>query len=742
MDDAAALRQFAAARDPAAFRAVVDRHVHLVYAAARRQLADPAAAQDATQAVFLLVVRKAARLHGPTLAGWLLRTTYFVCRDARRADRRRRHYEREAAHMRPTLTADPSPDDDWGAVRPLLDAALATLGDADRAAVALRFLENRPLRDVGQRLGVSEEAARKRVDRAVGRLRRWLGKRGVAAPAALGALLAANAADAAPPAVVAAAAGAAAAPPAAASLAAGAAKAMAWAQLKLPAAAAAALAITVGGVVAVATAPPAPPAPAVSAAPAALATPTPPPPPPAPAGMVVYRGTLTTPDGRPAGGAAVRSYLAEGFIPRLEWQGATAADGSFVVGPVPENAVGDQRTVIFDAPGYAIAFWSLELRGPFAAFAPLAIRLHPPQSVSGVVTDAAGAPVAGAIVEAAVQSRDPYANEWAWDARTGLAATTDAAGRFRLDRIPETAQLHLTVHHPSYCTWSTKVGYTNGVYPVAAGTDDVEVALQPTPASAHVQLTKGAKPLHQAGVSLLAIGPNRYFESRPTDENGQVDFRGLTPGTWTFRPARAGTLAAGGVCDARTITLEAGGSRLVTLAAGEIAVSGTVYEPGTTRPAQKSVTLETGENGEIYLTELDTDATGRFQISLPPGSFTFEVTWNEGGEWRSNKNTVTLKAGETVPPMSLFAPSGNAIRGQLVDVAGRPLAGYVALVGSSVRARAGPDGHFLLRDLPRETFFGKNHLGAAVDPSGTLGRAFPSLLSPATPWTFASSSSP
>lgn len=73
----------------------------------------------------------------------------------------------------------PTSDNDWDKVRPLLDQALAELNDFECDAVALRFLECRTLADVGEQLGLTEEAASKRVERAVDKLARGLARRGV-----------------------------------------------------------------------------------------------------------------------------------------------------------------------------------------------------------------------------------------------------------------------------------------------------------------------------------------------------------------------------------------------------------------------------------------------------------------------------------------------------------------------------------------------------------------------------------
>jgi hypothetical protein len=90
----------------------------------------------------------------------------------------------------------------WSDVSALLDESLAQLGEPTRLAVVLRFFERKSMREVGSRLGISEEAARQRVCRGLEKLRQSLSRRSVVVPvAALAALLSAHAVNAAPPGV-------------------------------------------------------------------------------------------------------------------------------------------------------------------------------------------------------------------------------------------------------------------------------------------------------------------------------------------------------------------------------------------------------------------------------------------------------------------------------------------------------------------------------------------------------------
>jgi RNA polymerase sigma factor (sigma-70 family) len=183
--DAQLLREYAVQRSEPAFAELVARHTDLVYSAAWRQTGRPDLAREITQRVFTDLARKARELAGSlpanaSLVGWLYRGTRYAGLALLRAERRRQTHERQVMeHFNPVPENDP----DWERVGPVLDAAMAELDEADRDAVLLRFFKNQNFRAVGLALGVSDDAAQKRVSRAVDRLREFLAKRGVIAGA-------------------------------------------------------------------------------------------------------------------------------------------------------------------------------------------------------------------------------------------------------------------------------------------------------------------------------------------------------------------------------------------------------------------------------------------------------------------------------------------------------------------------------------------------------------------------------
>ncbi len=194
------LRRYVAERSEPAFAELVRRHIDLVYSAALRQVnGDVPAAQDVTQAVFADLARKAARLtRHAALTGWLYTSTRYLAAKACRGEQRRRVREQEA-HTMNQLLQTAGPDPAWEELRPVLDDVMHELSAADREAVLLRYFESRPLAEIGAQLGLSENAARMRVDRALDKLRAALAKRGVTSTAtALAAVLADEAVSAAP----------------------------------------------------------------------------------------------------------------------------------------------------------------------------------------------------------------------------------------------------------------------------------------------------------------------------------------------------------------------------------------------------------------------------------------------------------------------------------------------------------------------------------------------------------------
>src|SRR5213075_2712608 len=205
-DDAQLLAEYVQTGSQAAFAELSRRYVNLVYSSALRQMLDAHAAEDVTQAVFIILARKARGLKRDViLSSWLLQTTAYAVKNARRAELRRRHCEKEAAQMKPTTQEEDQ--EIWQQISPQIDKAIGSLATTYRDAVVLRYFDGKSYEEIGSRLKISEAAARQRISRGVAELREILARQGVVrssavSAAAIGGMLSAHAVHNAPASLV------------------------------------------------------------------------------------------------------------------------------------------------------------------------------------------------------------------------------------------------------------------------------------------------------------------------------------------------------------------------------------------------------------------------------------------------------------------------------------------------------------------------------------------------------------
>jgi len=195
--DTELLRQYVRENSEEAFAALVTRYVNMVYSAALRKTGNPAAAEEITQAVFIILAKKADELsRHDALTGWLYQTTRLTAGNFLRAEIRRARREQEAYMQSLSNQTEP---EIWPQIMPLLEDAMGRLGEKDRNALALRFFEGKSFQEIGTVFGTSENAAKKRVAYALEKLRVYFSKHGVSSTTAtLAGAISANSVQAAP----------------------------------------------------------------------------------------------------------------------------------------------------------------------------------------------------------------------------------------------------------------------------------------------------------------------------------------------------------------------------------------------------------------------------------------------------------------------------------------------------------------------------------------------------------------
>jgi RNA polymerase sigma factor (sigma-70 family) len=178
MNNAELLHEYRSDTSEAAFQALVERHLPLVYSAALRQVREPVLAENLSYVVFILLARKANELPQETiLPDWLFRTTRRVIAKSLRGVQGGRRRQQRGYGLKDRRFMDV-----WDQVAPFFDAALAQLHHSESAAVLLHYFQFRRLEEVASALGISEEAAQRRIARAIHKLRRLLLAQGVSLP--------------------------------------------------------------------------------------------------------------------------------------------------------------------------------------------------------------------------------------------------------------------------------------------------------------------------------------------------------------------------------------------------------------------------------------------------------------------------------------------------------------------------------------------------------------------------------
>jgi RNA polymerase sigma factor (sigma-70 family) len=459
--DGQLLERFAVRRDEAAFEALVRRHGPMVLNVCRGVLHHEQDAEDAFQATFLVLARRAASIRRPeAVAGWLYEVAHHVAIKAQTGAARRRDRERRATPLAP---ADPTLDMTLRDLRRVLHEELRRLPDKYRVPLVLCYLEGRSQEEAAAQLGWSKGTFRGRLDRGREYLRRRLAARGVALSALLCA--AAVAPRAAAEALVNSVVRAGAHSAQASVLAEGVIRAMWTSKLKLATAVLLAVGL-IAGAGALARQALAAKEPPETSQPPAASTPKPEPaaakeaakPPAEDKATITYAGRVLAPDGKPVAGAKLYLTLAWGYPhepePSPEF-GTTGPDGRFRF-TVPLGKFGDHLAVVAAAAAGYGAGW-VEVR-PDGKLEDLTLRLAEDDvPITGQIVDLEGKPIAGVTLRVMQINAAPREDlgPWLKAVKAGkdlnlqleqqylnhftialpFQTTTDAAGRFRLTGV-------------------------------------------------------------------------------------------------------------------------------------------------------------------------------------------------------------------------------------------------------------------------------------------------------------------
>jgi RNA polymerase sigma factor (sigma-70 family) len=533
------LRQYAVDGSAQAFRAIVDRYINLVHAAAVRQVGDRHLAEDVTQVVFMLLAQRAARLReGVILSGWLLLTTRQVAMNSQRHEWRLKRRERKVAAMTSEQTIDAVSDTAAAArISPVLDDAMARLSQSDRDVIVERFFRSKSNGEVAEQLGVNQQTAAKRISRALERLRASLQRHGVttsdaALSAALPVLGTNPAAATSLPAVVQASAiTAGAAPPAVAALASvvSAASARAAAVTALGSIAAVVVvgvgiwaAITRGSHLSAQASPPAPAAPAGSRPPAAVVS----------AATATTRViTLAMVDAQDAGKPIVGATVQAKVDNKMQSPAPADANGRFVI--LLPNQFTSLSAVVHAAGRVPmrVTFDNTTLRGDLPPEWP--VRMDVGVAIGGSVVDADGKPVAGAVVKVQTPRNGAAMSDEPGPTLDDDSVVTAADGSWRIDHAPPLNQLMVGVEDPSKQHASVAQVVANEE--LVAKTNQITLpALELTAAGSVVDgvvYAPDGNPL--AGVLVAAVAPNAGDAPGPTktttDAMGRFHLTGVKP---------------------------------------------------------------------------------------------------------------------------------------------------------------------------------------------------------------------
>ncbi|WP_435021780.1 sigma-70 family RNA polymerase sigma factor [Tundrisphaera sp. TA3] len=635
--DGQLLARYASSRDGVAFEALVARHGPLVLATCRAILRDEHDVEDAFQATFLVLARRAGAIRGgEALAAWLHRVAYRASLQLAAEAGRRRRKEAEAAAMKPPI-ASVSGDGSDPELRRVVHEEVDRLPEGQRLPVVLCDLEGLSYEQAAGRLRWTVPTLRNRLARARQRLKGRLARRGLAAPAVAALLATPATASAVPPALARAAVSAATGGGASAvalALTHAITRGMLMTKIKIAATSAvAAFGLATAGVIAAGAGRPEgpdarPDAPARSTAEAAATEQE------KPVETVEVRGRVVAPDGRPVAGAVVRAALVDrGEKP---WPEATSgADGRFAIlltkpgGAEPQGYAASFPWLVASAPGFGVGWIERALRANRPAEQVVSLVEEGPP-IEGRIIDLEGRPAADARVEVAriwFEARGDLPG-WIARARNGaagnlwqglenlpmerpgpIAAEAGPDGRFRLTGVGRDRIAELNITGPGLAT--TRVNVLSREEATIRSVDKAMLRQGPF--------------IVEAPRFQIALAPSKRIEGVARDKDSGKPIAGLK-------------------------------------------IKAAVYDASSMIPAQGI--------------EARTDAEGRYRLEGLPRSTAYRLFLEPGPGLPYTRDTLKVTADSpALEPVAFdFAPkAGIVVRGKVTDKGtGRPVRGYAS----------------------------------------------------------------
>ncbi|MHC4400482.1 MAG: M56 family metallopeptidase [Planctomycetota bacterium] len=473
---------------------------------------------------------------------------------------------------------------------------------------------------------------------------------------------------------------------------------------------------------------------------------------------VTFSGLVTDPEGKPLAGVQVRSHVTR--LPPLELifdeaHALTDERGRFRLAGLPQlgrlspaaplDETRGDRKLVFEHPDYAVTMFDerryRSMRRGFD-FESIRIQLLEPTSFSGGVTDEQGRPVPGAVVKATVQERRERFGRMQHTARLSPSLwqeapiTTDAEGRFVIDRIPVLSVLSLRIEHPRYAMYDSRNAFRDDPspdkrsYPFYANDHDLHVTLRAA-ATIEGRLMLGGEPLEKETVHIGLTdmaGSLRSLPNARTDRHGRYTLTGVPEGVYAVRVSWG--LGSDLVClPAADVEAKAGsttaGIDLVCSEGGLLDVRVTDRKDG--RPLEGArLRVQTGAAPVLWLTTGETKEDGLCRFRVPPGDCIIKAyNWRDGS-FEEVPKEITVPAEGPVPSVDFAVTPQPTQPGRLVDGQGRPVAGMVDIAGATPEPiQTDDDGRFTVRAVagtPGRSF--DNCSGYAFNRDRTLGVSF------------------